>query len=1083
MAQTSASAASAASTSGPSEALQMALVQLRKAEWSDEEAVRKAARATLAALRDVGCKGDKTSKSKATKKASATQWMNRREALRVGLEQLVQEELVKTVVLFEEIADSPAFQELLFVCLDAMSRALQRATSGRAETLDENASVRALALCDRLLERRRQVYIAEDAEGIRDSLSAISVLRIMQVYRVRVSHASGAETATCAVARFYRLMERRTEMKKNVWERETSFAVKELTELIVQFDLVRDASWPVDGADLVRCCVELHWFQLMSKLVAADSTKDLARVFIRTALSMKPPNMWKAHGCMKEYRLEREFPELVQAFRRGSLETCAEKGKHAELLFRLENYRDPKLTAFVTGLLVDQGEHWLAQHLADRLQLARNTPEFLRIDQETVKQIEQERQQTYLRLPHEIEASIVFVCTDASANMACAWLDGLGASDIVGMDGEWKASLKSGRNLASVLQLSSRERIFLLDLLWLMDAANKKKTTMGTHGSSSSRQLLCNALQRLFRREDVVKVAYGFSSDIDVLTKSYPGHTCWQAIYSLLDFAHVSVREEGSGQWAASYCRKVSRGLKDVVLQVLGKKLSKLEQLSNWEARPLRAGQMHYAALDAYVLTQIADAVFPPLQGIPSKLLTRLDHQAVRSRDGMRQHGASQMAAVAKGLEEMDLFKSAEAEMRRRCEQYGIRFVDSLESSNKVEGGEVRVIKLAAPMVAVKKVAEALGVGEAQVLKSMAYMVHEGAKSWKPVMVLVRGDSSVKEGQLAAWAQTMVRRASGDECQRCFGLPGGGLGPVSAVTPRFQVLCDSAVKEVSGPVYAGLGSLERIARYDSVNTLLKICGDARTSVAGVSSKAVTQQPTLRPISALETKFLVDNMLGRLGKIMRMVGLDCTKVQEVPGVEELLAASVANSQAAKVPTKEQTARKRAQSLLRTKELKLALAAARAEQRVFLTTDRKVAEMYREDDVVLLDNFSNRYAQFDEVCKRLAIKLDAGSFLTRCMMCNGLGFDRIDREEVARLKKEGHVSVDRVPDDILDSVTEFYRCKQPDCFRVFWEGPKFDHCWELYETLKLGEQRSASGPAAAETAAANNEVNSSTPSSAI
>lgn len=48
-------------------------------------------------------------------------------------------------------------------------------------------------------------------------------------------------------------------------------------------------------------------------------------------------------------------------------------------------------------------------------------------------------------------------------------------------------------------------------------------------------------------------------------------------------------------------------GLSKVALNVLNKSICKVEQMSNWERRPLRKSQAHYASLDAYILIGIIE--------------------------------------------------------------------------------------------------------------------------------------------------------------------------------------------------------------------------------------------------------------------------------------------------------------------------------------------------------------------------------------------------------------------------------------------------------------------------------------------
>jgi ribonuclease D len=53
-----------------------------------------------------------------------------------------------------------------------------------------------------------------------------------------------------------------------------------------------------------------------------------------------------------------------------------------------------------------------------------------------------------------------------------------------------------------------------------------------------------------------------------------------------------------------------STGLATCCETILEKKLCKKEQMSNWEQRPLRFSQEHYAAMDAWILGQLVEKLF-----------------------------------------------------------------------------------------------------------------------------------------------------------------------------------------------------------------------------------------------------------------------------------------------------------------------------------------------------------------------------------------------------------------------------------------------------------------------------------------
>jgi len=53
------------------------------------------------------------------------------------------------------------------------------------------------------------------------------------------------------------------------------------------------------------------------------------------------------------------------------------------------------------------------------------------------------------------------------------------------------------------------------------------------------------------------------------------------------------------------YLVEQQTGLAKVALKIFEKQVCKVEQMSNWERRPLRQSQQHYGATDAYILIDI----------------------------------------------------------------------------------------------------------------------------------------------------------------------------------------------------------------------------------------------------------------------------------------------------------------------------------------------------------------------------------------------------------------------------------------------------------------------------------------------
>lgn len=161
---------------------------------------------------------------------------------------------------------------------------------------------------------------------------------------------------------------------------------------------------------------------------------------------------------------------------------------------------------------------------------------------------------------------IITILTEAEAEKAVNYLM---KADVLGFDTETKPVFKKGyRNKVSLLQVSTLDTCFLFRL---------------------NRTGLCPAIVRLLETTEVTKIGLSWHDDIMSLHKR--GEFNAAGFFDLQD--HMK-----------------ELGIKDMSLaklyaNVFGERISKREQLSNWEADVLSEKQKGYAATDAWACVML----------------------------------------------------------------------------------------------------------------------------------------------------------------------------------------------------------------------------------------------------------------------------------------------------------------------------------------------------------------------------------------------------------------------------------------------------------------------------------------------
>ena len=159
----------------------------------------------------------------------------------------------------------------------------------------------------------------------------------------------------------------------------------------------------------------------------------------------------------------------------------------------------------------------------------------------------------------------------------------LAAQQIIGFDTETRPSFKAGvTNRVALLQLSTHERCYLIRLC---------------------RTKLHNALLKILSNPNILKIGADVAGDIRSL------HT----------LRHFQERGFIDLQQIASNWGIEEKSLRKMSAIVLGRRVSKAQRLSNWEASTLTPQQQMYAATDAWVCIEIYQKLMntPPIRPLP----------------------------------------------------------------------------------------------------------------------------------------------------------------------------------------------------------------------------------------------------------------------------------------------------------------------------------------------------------------------------------------------------------------------------------------------------------------------------------
>jgi hypothetical protein len=179
---------------------------------------------------------------------------------------------------------------------------------------------------------------------------------------------------------------------------------------------------------------------------------------------------------------------------------------------------------------------------------------------------------------------------------------------VAGIDCEWRPT---GAYVEAYLDGPDDNPVALLqicipaiDQVYLVDTHRTIRANLAeTESMTFSEEILSETIGAIFGSDEITKVGYGVAIDFRRLAGSFPHIPTFRNVRSVVELSTLAQRLHPS----SSSSQHSFGSLQRLTKLVLGYTISKEEQCSNWEARPLTPDQVEYSTLDCALPPRLLD--------------------------------------------------------------------------------------------------------------------------------------------------------------------------------------------------------------------------------------------------------------------------------------------------------------------------------------------------------------------------------------------------------------------------------------------------------------------------------------------